>query len=115
MRVEFRSKRTEEFFSIQKLKLGRYTIDEIVREFNINNYVIIKATRNFRVLNTEEFYNLNYSCYTFIRKDLFDLRNFNLWNNFLEDNRVDLVFYKDCLFPEFNPNDKIKFIKYEDL
>jgi hypothetical protein len=72
MKLGFRSKRTEEIFCIEKLKKGKFTLEDMLKQFNIDDYIIIKGTRNFRVLDKKDFLNNKYCGYTFIRKDIFN-------------------------------------------
>lgn len=111
--VDFRGKTDfNKYFSIQKSKYSRHNIDSICKLFNIDNYIIIKSTRHFKIVSKEDFYNMKYAGYVFYHKDKFNEKLFNEWNILIKSNKLDILFL--IRIPIIDTN-IVKIINYEDL
>lgn len=60
------------------------TYEDILNlNINYDDYVILKSTRNQKIVSKEEFLSFKYSGYLFIKKELFNEDVFNFWVNFI--------------------------------
>ena len=91
-------------FFIQKMIGSNKSLEYYLDQIKIEDYILIKMTRNFRIINIEEIY--KYAGVLFIKKDIFDEENFNLWQNWIKNNIP--INYLNKPFPDFDPNIKFK-------
>lgn len=86
---------------------NRLTINELLKDINIDDYYILKGTRNFHFVYIEELKSFKFAKYLFLKKDKYDLDHINKWLNLC---KVIRVFFLNKPFPNFDPY-KIKIIK----
>jgi len=90
-----------DYFQVGKLKIGKLTLDYVLQTIKFDEYYIFKATHRFRQITLDEFKQFKYACYTFFKKDLYDLNEFTNWIKWLDDSKVKLKFLNKA-FPPFN-------------
>ena len=112
--LEYRGGSLDTHFRITKITKGKYSLIEVVKLFNINDFIIYKQTDSIRRVEISDFLNLKYSGYVFLHKDKYTEDDMNTWINWFKDNKYRILFVERP-FPKFNPYERIKFIKYEDL
>ena len=98
-----------DYFLLMNLKGSKYTLSYYLDQFNIDEYIIYKATNCFRRFTIEELLEEKYTCYLFIMKDIYDEENFNRWLKWIKG-RISIN-YLVKPFPNFNPYEKIKEIE----
>lgn len=91
-------------FFIQKMRRSNKSLEYYLDQIKIEDYILIKRTRNFRIINIENIE--KYAGVLFIKKDIFNEENFNLWQNWIKNNIS--IKYLDKPFPDFDPNKKFK-------
>jgi hypothetical protein len=111
---DFKGGSFETYFRIIKCNNGEYELNKINKLFNIEDYYIYKGTYYMKKVSIEEYYELEYSSYMFLKKRQYKIEDVEIWVNYIRDNKIRILFFERP-FPNFNPNDRIKFIKYEDL
>lgn len=82
-------------------------LEELLKDINLEDYYILKGTRNFYFVYIEEVKSFKFARYFFLRKDKYDIEHINNWLRYC--NVVGPLFL-DKPFPNFDP-DKIKIIK----
>ena len=93
-----------EHFFLFKSRGSNNSLEYFLDQIKIEDYILIKYTGNFRIINIEEIY--KYAGVLFIKKDIFDEENFNLWLVWIKNN-ISIRFL-DKPFPDFDPNKKFK-------
>ncbi len=96
------------YFTIDKLNNLGIDIYELLEKHNIdlNNYFIIKATRNFKILNVDEIE--KYACIFCINKNLISIDLINKWFDFFIINNNPIPY----VVKPFPPENVIKLIKF---
>jgi len=87
-----------------KSRRSNLSLDYFIKDINLDDYIIIKRTNNFRILEEKDIE--KYAGFLLIKKDEFDEDNFNRWNDWLKNNVSTKYLSKP--FPNFNPFEKIK-------
>ena len=91
-------------FYIGKMRGSEKSLEYFLNKIKIEDYILIKMTRNFRKINIENIE--KYAGVLFIKKDIFDEENFNLWLVWIKNNIP--INYLNKPFPDFDPNKKFK-------
>jgi hypothetical protein len=68
--------------------------------FDPNDYIIYKATNNFRPISYDDFLKFKYAQYFFFKKDLYDNESIETWVEFCNKLGVQYLIKP---FPKFNP------------
>ena len=93
-----------EHFYIVKSRRSNKSLEYYLDQIKIEDYILIKKTGNFRIINKENIE--KYAGVLFIKKNIFDEENFNLWLVCIKNN-ISIRFL-DKPFPDFDPNKKFK-------
>ena len=96
------------YFILIKSRRSDKSFEYFLKNINIDDYVYIKPTNSFRIIQKDEL--KKYAGVFFIEKEKFDLDNFNNWVDWNKENSYGFHFLSRP-FPNFNPFDKIKEIK----
>ena len=104
MNYENRRLLNSENFFIFKSRRSNKSLEYFLDQIKIEDYILIKYTGNFRIINIEEIY--KYAGVLFIKKDIFDEENFNLWQDWIKNNIPINFLVKP--YPDFDPNKKFK-------
>lgn len=108
------NKNGEYYFILIKSRRSDKSFEYFLKDINIDDYVYIKQTNSFRIIQKDEL--KKYAGVFFIEKEKFDLDNFNNWGDWNKENSYGLAngnmfHFLSRPFPNFNPFDKIKEIK----
>lgn len=93
-----------EHFYIVKSRRSNNSLKHYLDQIKIEDYILIKQTYNFRIINKENIE--KYAGVLFIKKDIFNEENFNLWLVWIKNNISFRFLHKP--FPDFDPNKKFK-------
>lgn len=89
----------------KKLKTSTKPLSFFLKNINLNDYVIIKETANFRVIEEKDIE--KYAGFLLFKKSDFDEENFKLWLDFIKYNKINFK-YLSRPFPNFDLTKKLK-------
>lgn len=92
-------------YSYQKLRSSSTPLSFLLKDLDLNEYVIIKKTGNFRIIGEKDIE--KFSGFLLIKKSDFDEENFKLWLDFIKLNKINFK-YLSKPFPNFDPTKKLK-------
>lgn len=92
-------------YSYQKLRSSSTLLSFLLKDLDLNEYVIIKKTSNFRILGESDIE--KFSGFLLIKKSDFDEENFKLWLDFIKLNKINFK-YLSKPFPNFDLTKKLK-------
>ncbi len=95
-----------DYFSLNYVRKSNKTLQYYLNQFNIEDYNIIKATRNQKLVSIEDFMKFEYACYTFFNKDIYDINYILYWIDYIIG--ISGIMFLDKPLPPFNPYNKIK-------
>ena len=79
---------------------------EDIQKIDLNNYICLKGTRNFRIVDNDEVYNMKNANYVLLDKQKFDLEYVLKWLEFF---RKTNIVYLMQPFPALELIEKIRF------
>ena len=70
-----------DYFFLQYMRKSNKTLQSYLDKFNRDDYHIVKATRNQKVVSYDELLDFKYSCYIFFFKEKYNIDNILEWVN----------------------------------
>ncbi len=98
------------YFSLIKRNYVGQPLSFFLKQFNLDEYYILKRSNMFRLITQEDFLEEKWSGYIFFKKSNYELEHINLWIEFIMETKMR-VRYLNEPFPPFDPYDKIEEIK----
>jgi len=98
----------ENYLYIAKKQPGKPKF--IIEEYNLDKYILVKGSSNFRIISKEDIYNYKYCSVLLFKKEYYKQEDFELWFNFLIQYKIDCKFLTKP-FPPIEVINKIKIIE----
>jgi hypothetical protein len=92
-------------YSYIKSRRSSTPLSFLLKDLDLNDYIIIKITSNFRIIEEKDIE--KYAGFFLIKKSDFDEENFKLWLDFIKYNKIDFK-YLSRPFPNFYLTKKLK-------
>ena len=83
------------------------TLEDYLKEFNYNDYWVLKSSNRQRLVTYEDILTFKYSGYIFFKKSIYDIDKIMIWIEYFKS--MGGVQYLDKSTPPFNPK-KIKIV-----
>jgi len=94
-----------DYFQLQYLRKYNKTLQEYIKDIDLNAYYIFKSTDRQRLVTIDEFMEFKYSVYIFFKKELYNIENILDWCNWMKSIGGIKFLHKPT--PPFNPYNKI--------
>ena len=85
-------------------------LDFFLKQFNLEDYIILKGSNSFRIVSTEDFLEFKHSNYVFFSKDKYEVNDIQRWLDTINKELKIPVNYLNKPFPPISIIDKINVI-----
>jgi len=99
--IENRRQVGGDYFKLTYARRSNKTLQEHIKNLDLNAYWIMKATRHQILVSIEELIEFKYSGYIFFKKELYNIENILDWCNWMKS--IGGIQYLTKPTPLFNP------------
>ena len=90
-----------DYFRLIFIRKSNKTLQEYIKDIDLNAYYILKYTRHQILVSIEELIEFKYSGYIFFKKELYNIENILDWCNWMKS--IGGIQYLTKPTPPFNP------------
>ena len=99
-----RDRKGNDYFGLIRSRRSNLYLKDLLTLFNIDDYYILKATSNQRIVSNKDFLDLIYGGYLLLNKNLYNLEHIDNWVEYIKNNSIGGQAYLSKPFPPFPPN-----------
>ena len=99
--IEHRGNFGGEYFTLLKSKTSKYDLKYYLDQFNIDDYHIMKSTRNFKIADVQDVYDFKCAQYIFFLKSKYTLKWIEDWLYLFEELNITMTFLHKPFPPEY--------------
>ena len=84
-KIENYRKTGSDYFRLMFVRISTKKLEYYIKQFNPEEYHILKSTSKFRFISVDDFLEFHYSGYIFFKKELYDKEYIQKWLDFIDN------------------------------